>query len=126
MLDFCVLTIRHFYYVKLNFTRVRRSQSCTNRLNLILSLRLECYDSKYDIYVCSRSRSPSPDPRSPKYSAPSGKQNTATQKNKRLSLGTFQDTLGSIGALGSLGQDRKGFTQVPILQLADMKPKLIG
>ena len=77
-------------------------------------------------FVCSRSRSPSPDPRSPKYSAPSGKQNTAPQKNKRLSLGTFQDTLGSIGALGSLGQDRKGFTQVPILQLADMKPKLIG
>ena len=78
------------------------------------------------VFCLFRSRSPSPDPRSPKYSAPSGKQNTTPHKNKRLSLGTFQDTLGSIGALGSLGQDKKGISQVPILQLADMKPKLIG
>ena len=75
-----------------------------------------------------RSRSPSPTPRLPKFSAPSGGPlNKTLQKNKRLSLGSLQDTLGSFGSLASLGQsERKGLTEVPLLNLASMKAQHIG
>ena len=75
-----------------------------------------------------RSRSPSPNPRLPKFSAPSGGPlNKTLQKNKRLSLGSLQDTLGSFGSLASLGQsERKGLTEVPLLNLASMKAQHIG
>ena len=75
-----------------------------------------------------RSRSPSPNPRLPKFSAPSGGPlNKTLQKNKRLSLGSLQDTLGSFGSLASLGQsERKGLTEVPLLNLASLKAQHIG